>query len=252
MAKAQTSQAHSASEQNFDIVIIAQAGRWQYEAALFALSLRAYSPRFSGKLYVAEPQPGPLWPKDPRINDPQVKGLLRDLEAEILPFENRYFGAPYAHGNKIEALSAMPDGRPFLFFDSDTLITDELRDVPFDFSRPSASLRVSGTWPELPLYGPDYAGIWGALYGLFGLIWRQPSIPHIRLTIGAITPISMRDFSIITRPRNSGRGLQNMPVNRLTRGWIKWRFPWLFTPSAGGQRPCHKDILMAAIPAITA
>ena len=169
MAKAQTSQAHPASEQNFDIVIIAQAGRWQYEAALFALSLRAYSPRFSGKLYVAEPQPGPLWPKDPRINDPQVRGLLRDLGAEILPFENRHFGAPYPYGNKIEALSAMPDGRPFLFFDSDTLITDELRNVPFDFSRPSASLRVSGTWPELPLYGPDYAGIWGALYGLFGL-----------------------------------------------------------------------------------
>lgn len=79
---------------------------------------------------MAEPQPGPLWPRDPRINDPPVRDLLRDL--------------------------------------------------PFDFSRPSPSLQVSGTWPGLALYGPDYAGIWGALYGVFDLdsaITADPEYP---------------------------------------------------------------------------
>jgi hypothetical protein len=56
-----------------------------------------------------------------------------------------------------------------VFFDSDTLITGELSEVPFDFSRPSASLRCEGTWPKPTLYGPGYTGIWRALYDRFGL-----------------------------------------------------------------------------------
>mgnify|MGYP001551813282 CR=1 FL=1 len=190
--------------------------------------------------------------------------MLRDLGAEIFPFENRHFGAPYPYGNKIEALSAMPDGRPFLFFDSDTLITDELRDVPFDFNRPSASLRVNGAWPELPLYGPDYAGIWGALYGLFGLGMATAVNPAYPPDYWRHYPYFNAGFFNYHLAPQFGAGLQNMPaqsataicpnlpVNRLIRGWTKWRFPWLFTPSAGGQRPCHKDILMTAIPATTA
>ena len=86
-----------------------------------------------------------------------------------MPFECKHFGADYAYGNKIEMLSALPKGEPFVFFDTDTLITDNLMEVPFDFDRPSASLRREGTWPKPPLYGPGYAGIWKSLYDKFGL-----------------------------------------------------------------------------------
>ena len=91
------------------------------------------------------------------------------MGAEIVPFECKHFGADYAYGNKIEMLSVLPKGEPFVFFDTDTLITDNLMEVPFDFDRPSASLRREGTWPKPPLYGPGYAGIWKSLYDKFGL-----------------------------------------------------------------------------------
>ncbi|MBO6603047.1 hypothetical protein [Rhodophyticola porphyridii] len=157
------------SDQPFNVIVVAQAGRLQYEAALFAASLRQYSPGFSGRLFVAEPQPGALWPRDPRINDEAVRQLFTRLDVEILPFESRHFGDSYPYGNKIEALAAMPGGQPFVFFDTDTLITGDLSDVPFDFARPSASLRREGTWPQIELYGPGYTQIWRALYEKFGL-----------------------------------------------------------------------------------
>ncbi|MBJ3762095.1 hypothetical protein ILP92_04970 [Maribius pontilimi] len=153
----------------FDIVIVGQAGRLGYEAALFAASLRHSDPDFAGTLYVAEPQPGALWPGDSRM-DGAVRGLLEtELGATILPFTSRHFGAAYPYGNKIEALLALPRDRPFVFFDSDTLITGALSDVPFDFDRPSASMRREGTWPELELYGPGYTETWKSLYDAFGL-----------------------------------------------------------------------------------
>lgn len=153
----------------FNIMIIGQAGRLQYEALLFAASLRHCAPGFTGRLFVAVPQAGPCWERDPSIRKPEVLEALADLRAEILPFENTVFGSTYPHGNKIEALQALPEGEPFVFFDSDTLITDELGEVPFDFSRPSASLRVEGSWPKPTLYGPGYEGIWKSLYDRFGL-----------------------------------------------------------------------------------
>ena len=153
---------------DFNVLVIAQAGRLQYEAALFCASLRQFSPGFQGRLFVGEPQPGPRWSRDPRINDPGVRAVLDRLGAEILPFEARDFGESYPYGNKIEALEALPEA-PFVFFDSDTLITGELSEVPFDFARPSASLRREGTWPRIELYGPGYGEIWGALYAKFGL-----------------------------------------------------------------------------------
>jgi len=68
-----------------------------------------------------------------------------------------------------DRLGALPEGEPFVFFDTDTLITGDLGAVPFDFYRPSASLRREGTWPEPQLYGPDYSGLWKSLYDKFGL-----------------------------------------------------------------------------------
>lgn len=158
-----------AKDQPFNIMIVAQAGRLQYEAVLFAASLRQSDTGFKGRLIVAEPQPDPLWSKDPRIDSEGVRTALADLGAEIVPFENRHFGDRYLPGNKIEGLSALPADAPFVFFDTDTLITGPLSDVPFDFDRPCASLRREDTWPEPPLYGPGYHEIWKSLYDRFGL-----------------------------------------------------------------------------------
>ena len=159
----------AAKGQAFNILIVGQSGRLQYEALLFAASLRHADPGFAGRLFVAEPQKGTLWRHDPRIIDPAVRALLADLGAEILPFDTKVFGEAYPYGNKIEALAALPKDQPFAFFDTDTLVTGPLSQVPFDFTKPSASLRREGTWPVIELYGPGYGAIWRSLYERFGL-----------------------------------------------------------------------------------
>ena len=153
----------------FNILIVGQSGRLSYEAVLFLASFRAFNPDFPGRIFVAEPQPGPLWPTDPRIKDPGVRALIAAFGAEILPFDSRHFGAAYPYGNKIEALTALPPDQPFVFFDTDTVITGDLTQVPFDFDRPQASLRREGTWPVIELYGPGYTDTWRALYDKFDL-----------------------------------------------------------------------------------
>ena len=161
--------ARKPKQETFNVVVVGQRGRLQFEAVLFAASLRARSPGFSGRLFVAEPQPGPLWQGDPTMRG-DVRAMLESgFGAEILPFESRHFGQHYPYGNKIEALFAMPEGEPFVFFDTDTLVTGELTDVPFDFARPSASMRREGTWPEIQLYGPGYTETWKSLYDKFDL-----------------------------------------------------------------------------------
>ena len=156
----------AAENHPFNIVVVGQGGRLQYEAIIAAASLRAHSPRFNGRLIVAEPQPGPLWQNDPRLRGEETRAVLERLSAEVIPFENRHLGHSYPHGNKIEALFALPKGEPFVFFDTDTLFTGEIADVPFDFSRPSASMRRENTWPKIELYGPGYTQIWQSLYDL--------------------------------------------------------------------------------------
>ena len=152
----------------FNILIVGQSGRLQYEALLFVSSLRRSDPGFSGRLIVAEPLPGGAWPDDPRMNPP-LREALETFGAEIVPFKATHFGATYPQGNKIEALAALPEGEPFVFFDSDTVVTGPLSQVPFDFARPSASMNREGTWPTLELYGPGYGEIWKSLYDRFGL-----------------------------------------------------------------------------------
>lgn len=63
----------------------------------------------------------------------------------------------------------MPAGEPFVFFDTDTLITGDLMIVGFDFTKPAASMKREGTWPEEELYLPSYPAIWKSLYDKFGL-----------------------------------------------------------------------------------
>lgn len=157
------------SPQTFNVVIVGQQGRLAFEALLFAASLRHCSPGFKGRLILAEPQPGPLWKEDPRIRNGEIRKALEGLGVEFLPFENRHFGSAYPYGNKIEMLQHLPKGEPFVFFDTDTLITGELTEIPFDFDRPTASLRREGTWPIPQLYGPGYSGLWKSLYDKFGL-----------------------------------------------------------------------------------
>ncbi|EBA03805.1 hypothetical protein RB2150_04878 [Rhodobacterales bacterium HTCC2150] len=152
-----------------NVLAIVQGGRLEFEAVIFAASFRAANPNFEGRLIFAEPQPGPLWRSNPKIRHDEVIDLLEDFDAEIIPFESRYFGEKYPYGNKIEALKVLPEGENFIFFDTDTLHTGPLSDVPFDFDKPSASMRREGTWPKLELYGPNYAQTWKSLYDKFGL-----------------------------------------------------------------------------------
>jgi len=154
--------------QVFNIVAVGQTGRLGFEAVLLAASLRATNPDFSGRLFIAEPQPGPRWPSDPRLDNAGVRAALADLGAEILPFDSQHFGAAYPNGNKIDCLAVLPDA-PFLFVDTDTIFTGDLATVAFDFDRPSASMRRENTWPVLELYGPGYGAIWKSLYDRFGL-----------------------------------------------------------------------------------
>jgi hypothetical protein len=110
------------STKGFNVVCIVQDGRLAYEALVFAASFRATNPGFSGRLIMAEPQPGPLWKGEVRVQ-PAVRTLLEGLGAEILPFDNRAFGQSYPYGNKIEVLTSLPEDAPFVFFDTDTLFT---------------------------------------------------------------------------------------------------------------------------------
>ncbi|GGM11721.1 hypothetical protein GCM10011534_37240 [Pseudooceanicola nanhaiensis] len=165
--------AEAPERQRFNLAAVVQSGRLQYEAVLLAASLRDMSPGFTGRLLLLEPQPGPLWPNDPTVSNKATRRLLESLGAEFVPFESRHFGHAYPYGNKIEALAALPEGENFLFLDTDTLITGELTEVPFDFDRPTASLRREGTWPRLELYGPGYGAIWKSLYDRFGLDYES-------------------------------------------------------------------------------
>ncbi|MDQ1901035.1 hypothetical protein RAH32_11330 [Paracoccus sp. WLY502] len=151
-----------------NLLIVAQAGRLEFEAIIFAASLRHSAPDFAGRLIVAEPRPDGAWAGHDTLMGDDTRGVLESLGAQILPFTARHFGAAYPYGNKIEALSVLPPDQPFAFFDTDTLIVGPLDQVPFD-RPPAASMRREGTWPEPPLYGPGYGAIWKSLYDRFGL-----------------------------------------------------------------------------------
>lgn len=152
-----------------NLLVVAQAGRLEFQSLILAASLRRFSPDWQGRLFVAEPQPEGAWAGHETRIAPETRALLESLGAEILPFTARHFGASYPYGNKIEALFALPACEPFLFLDTDTLITGPLDSLALDPARPSASMRREATWPIPPLYGPGYGGIWKSLYDRFGL-----------------------------------------------------------------------------------
>lgn len=151
--------------QAFTLAAVVQAGRLEAEAVLLVASLRRACPGFRGRVVLLEPQPGPLWPGDPRASA-AVRAVLAGLGAEVVGFESRVFGAAYPHGNKIEGLAALGPG-PFLFLDTDTVVTGDLGAVPLDFSRPAASMRRGDTWPKPGVF--SRAQVWAALYARHGL-----------------------------------------------------------------------------------
>lgn len=152
-----------------NLLIVGQAGRLEYEAVIFMASLRAHAPDWTGRVIIAEPTPDGAWSGHETAISQPCRDLLIGFGAEILPFTARHFGAAYPQGNKIEALALLPAGEPFLFFDTDTLITGPLDQVRLDPGRPSASMRREGTWPKPPLYGPGYQAIWRSIYDRFGV-----------------------------------------------------------------------------------
>ena len=160
--------AKKAKRQSFNIMIVGQGGRLQYEALVFMASLRAMSPDFDGDVYIVEPQAGPQWHDDPTMSA-EFHTVLTDLGAKIVPLHNKHFGSDYPHGNKIEGLACLPKSEPFIFFDTDTLVCGDLMSLDIDFNRPTASMRRTGTWPEEELYWPGYTAVWKSLYDKFGL-----------------------------------------------------------------------------------
>ena len=152
--------------QKFTLFAIVQKGRLAYEALLLAASLKATNP--DQVLTLVEPQPGPLWDDDPRISD-AIRETLDKFDVQIIPLDNKHFGQSYPHGNKIEALRVLPTDMPFLFLDTDTLVLDDLAKVPFDFDRPTASMKREGTWPKPTPNGPALHDIWKSLFDRFNL-----------------------------------------------------------------------------------
>ncbi|WP_410218096.1 hypothetical protein [Paracoccus sp. (in: a-proteobacteria)] len=152
-----------------NLLIVAQAGRLEYEAVICLASLRQNVPDWSGRIIVAEPRPEGAWAGHEVAISSPCRDLIEALGGTILPFTARHFGASYPQGNKIEALALLPQQQPFLFLDTDTLIKGPLDQVAFDFERPSASMRREGTWPQPPLYGPGHGAIWQSIYDRFGL-----------------------------------------------------------------------------------
>lgn len=150
-------------------MLVGQNGRLEFEVILFLASLRANSPKFAGQVFIAEPRFNQAWTNNPMIRSQHTRNLIAELGAEFIAFDNKVFGESYPYGNKIECLTAIPNDKPFLFFDSDTLILDELCDVPFDFSRPTASLRRTATWPQPLGPGHHYSDIWKDCYDICGI-----------------------------------------------------------------------------------
>lgn len=151
----------------FDILCVAQAGRLEFQALILAASLRRFAPGFAGRLVVAEPRAEGAWAGHSTVISDPVRAELQRLGAEVVPFTARHFGAAYPYGNKIEALSVLEPGRPFLFLDTDTLILGPLDRL--EIGTPSASMRREDSWPDPPPYGPEHEGIWASLYERFGL-----------------------------------------------------------------------------------
>ena len=100
---------------SFNILIIGQSGRLHFEAIMFLASFHQSAPDYKSQVFVAVPQHTERWNSNPTITDPEIRALIKTLGGTISPVENPHFGEDYPYGNKIETLSVLPDGEPFVF-----------------------------------------------------------------------------------------------------------------------------------------
>jgi hypothetical protein len=166
-----------------------------------------------------------------------VRSLLIELGAEILPFDTRTFGESYPYGNKIECLAALP-GRALRLLRHRHADPRRPDRGPFDFDRPSASLRVEGTWPQIELYGPGYTAIWKSLYDRFGIDFERSLDPRNPTNTGAVISISTPGSSITaarapsdpdfwrSRAASATTRRPSLSVSRSTHGWTRSPCRW--------------------------
>ena len=99
----------------YNILIIGQSGRLQYEAIMFLASLRQSTPDFNGQVFVAEPQHNEHWTQNPAITDPEIRGLINALGGKISPLENKYFREYTPMGTRLKRALSCPRASPSSF-----------------------------------------------------------------------------------------------------------------------------------------
>ncbi|MHA3914046.1 hypothetical protein [Halovulum sp. GXIMD14793] len=152
----------------FNIYMIAQPGRLEYESLLLVKSLRKFYSGDDIGVYVCTPENSGFWRTNPNMADGEVADKLRDLGCHVVNFKNERFGSRYPHSNKIYALSALPPDEPFVFFDSDHIFFDDIANVRVDFDRPTAR-RAGFVWPGKQMKCQTRKAWWDALYAKMGV-----------------------------------------------------------------------------------
>jgi hypothetical protein len=115
-----------------------------------------------------------LWQTDPRISDLDLIDAFHKYGCAIKIFENADFGSNYPHSNKFYAMLSLPGSEPFVFLDSDVILTGPLHPERLDFARP-ALRPAESTWPRHDRRGrgsgdPRTIGeVWRSLYEFFDL-----------------------------------------------------------------------------------
>ena len=148
-----------------NVMIVAQSGRWAVQSLLFAETYVRSGSAARNPLYIAVPEPGPLWPFDPRPPERYIN-RYRKLGAQLISFKNSDFGFRSGYTNKIYALFGLPANQPFMFLDSDQLVFSNLGNIDLDFDHPSAQL-AKQSWPPARSTFP-HGEVWRAVYELTG------------------------------------------------------------------------------------
>lgn len=151
----------------WNIALVAQRGRIAYQALLCAASIREHHGAGQIRIHICVPNNSRRWKTDPSLNDIELIEAFRHYGCEIAPFDNKHFGSAYPHSNKFYAISSLPPEEPFMFLDSDTILTDALRE-DVDFSLPVLK-PAPKKWPIRRGNSPSIGEIWRSLYEFFDL-----------------------------------------------------------------------------------
>jgi hypothetical protein len=224
----------------FNVVVVAQDGRLQYEAALFCASFRAAMPDCPGRLLdgraAARAEMGPRSPHLGRGRARAAGGArgrdpaLRDatISASLPLWQQDRAAAGPARGRALRLLRQRHadhrrPGRGALRF------------------RPPFGLaRREGTWPRIELYGPGYTAIWKSLYDRFGLDFESSLDLDATRRILAALPLFQRRLLLLPLPAGIRRTLfldyragdPRRPVrpsscaSRSIPGSTRWRCRW--------------------------